>query len=185
MRTVLKLAAALIAFMLLLTPLLNHASYRVAFMGDSLTQGWTFPRINFGVFGQTTAQMLARFPLQVSKRDFRAVIILGGTNDTLLGLDPKITITNLSRMVDLARSAGIEPVLAEIPPIYRENGRFLPAVERLNTAIVALAASKHVKLVDYYDALLNHRSCYSDGTHLKRRGYLRMELALFRVVNPL
>jgi lysophospholipase L1-like esterase len=179
MRTVLKLAAPLIA-LVLVAPLLNHASRRVAFMGDSITQGWAFPRANFGIFGQTTAQMLARFPNQIPNRNFRSVVILGGTNDTLLGIDPAFTIANLSRMVDLARAAGVEPILAEIPPIYKQNGRFLPAVQRLNAGIVTLAATKHVRLADYYDALLNHPSCFSDGTHLKRRGYLRMEVALLQ-----
>jgi lysophospholipase L1-like esterase len=179
MRTLLKLAVALIVLGLL-APILNHASPRVAFMGDSITQGWTFPRANFGIFGQTTAQMLARFPNQVPHRNFRTVVILGGTNDTLLGIDPAITVANLSRMIDMARAAGVEPVLAEIPPIYKENGRFLPAVQQLDRRIVALAAAKRVRLADYYDALLNHPSCFSDGTHLKRRGYLRMEVALLQ-----
>lgn len=179
MRTLLKLAAVLIAFVLLL-PVLNHASPRVAFMGDSITQGWAFPRANFGIYGQTTAQMLARFPNQVPNRNFRTVVILGGTNDIFLGIDPTLTIANLSRMIDLAREAKIEPILAEVPPIYKENGRFLPAVRHLNTAVIALAASKQVKLVDYYDALINQPSCFSDGTHLKRRGYLRMEVALLK-----
>ena len=153
-------------------------------MGDSLTQGWDFPRANFGVYGQTTEQMLARFPNQIPYRDFRTVVILGGTNDTLLGIDPSATISNLNRMVNLAHASGVEPVLAEIPPIYKQDGHFLPAVERLNAAIVALASLRHVRLVDYYDALLNHPDCYSDGIHLKRRGYVRMELALIHEENP-
>jgi lysophospholipase L1-like esterase len=179
MRTLLKLAFALILLLLLLQ-ILNHASPRVAFMGDSITQGWAFPRANFGIYGQTTAQMLARFPNQIPNRNFRAVVILGGTNDILLGLDPAVTVANLACMVDLARAANVEPILAEIPPIYKQNGRFLPGVQRLNAAIIALAASKHVKLADYYDALLNHPSSFSDGTHLKRRGYLRMEFTLLQ-----
>jgi len=179
MRIALKLAAGLVTILLLVL-LLNRASPRVAFMGDSITQGWAFPRANFGIYGQTTAQMLARFPNQIPRQNFRTVVILGGTNDIFLGIDPSITIANLSHMVDLARQSRIEPILAEIPPIYKQNGRFLPTVQRLNAAIVALAASKQVKLVDYYDALLNHPSCFSDGTHLKRRGYLRMEVALLK-----
>jgi lysophospholipase L1-like esterase len=160
-------------------PRLNHASPRVAFLGDSITQGWDFPRVNFGIRGQTTAQMLARFPRQVAGHGFRQVVILGGTNDTLLGIDQVMTIANLSKMVDLARSAGVEPVLAEIPPIYYEDGKMLGQTQLLNARIRNLAAQKRVKLVDYYDALLGHPEVYSDGIHLKRRGYLRMEWALW------
>ena len=165
----------------LLLPVVNHAGRSVAFLGDSLTQGWAFPRENFGIYGQTTAQMLARFPQQIPGHS--TVVILGGTNDTLLGIDPAITVANLDRMLTLAHSDGIAPVLAEIPPIYRDRGKYLPTVDRLNAAIVQLARKRHVPLVDFHAALLNHQSSYSDGTHLKRRGYLRMEIALLQTEN--
>lgn len=162
-------------------PVFNRASPRVAFMGDSLTQGWALPRDNYGIFGQTTAQMLARFQQQVPGHD--KVVILGGTNDTMLHVDPAVTLANLGRMVDLARADQAEPVLAEIPPIYRDHGALQPAADRLNAGILQLAVSRQVKLVDYNRALRGHEDAYSDGTHLKRRGYLRMELALLRVTN--
>ena len=162
-------------------PVFNRASPRVAFMGDSLTQGWLLPRENFGIFGQTTAQMLDRFQRQVPGHDM--VVILGGTNDTLLHIDPSVTVENLGRMVDLAQADRAEPILAEIPPIYRDHGALQSAVDRLNAAIVLLATQRRVKLVNYNGALRGHEDAYSDGTHLKRRGYLRMELALLRVTN--
>ena len=129
-------------------------------MGDSLTWGWSFPRANLGIRGQTTAQMLERFPRQVSAGAYREVVILGGTNDTLLGLDPKLTLSNLGRMVDLARAAGVRPVLAEIPPIYREEGRYLRAVDALDAQIVRLAADRHIPVVDYASALCGHPDAY-------------------------
>lgn len=164
-----------------IVPRLNRASGSVAFLGDSITQGWHLPRENFGIHGQTTAQMLERFQRQVPGH--RSVVILGGTNDTLLGIDVSETIANLDAMLTLARRDGVEPVLSEIPPIYRDAGKFLPAVERLDAAIAGLAQTRHVPLVDYHAALLGHPDAFSDGTHLKRRGYLRMELALLRVKN--
>lgn len=176
--TLLLLLLAVAAFVL---PVFNRASPTVAFMGDSLTQGWQLPRENFGVYGQTTAQMLARFQQQVPGH--KTVVILGGTNDTLLHIDPAVTVANLAAMIDLSLADNAQPVLAEVPPIYRENGVYNPAVDRLNGAIVQLAAQRHIPLADYNTALRNHQDAYSDGTHLKRRGYLRMELALLRVVN--
>ncbi len=153
-------------------------------MGDSLTEGWAFPRANFGVHGQTTAQMLERFPAQVTGRGFSRVVILGGTNDTLLGMDQAATLANLKRMVAMARQAGVEPVLAEIPPIYTGGGAHLAAVVRLNAGISRLAQDQGVKLVDYYDPLTGQPQDFSDGTHLKRRGYARMEWALLQTTNP-
>ncbi len=163
---------------------LNHASPQVAFMGDSITQGWSFPRTNLGIRGQTTAQMLARFDRQIAGHGFRRVMILGGTNDTLQGVAAAETIANLEQMIALARRAGVEPVLAEIPPIYSQDGKYLAACASLNRQIVRLAHAQHVTLVDDYDALLGHTDAYSDGTHLKTRGYLRMEWALLQVEQP-
>ena len=184
MRRVVLRVVVLVVVVWLTVAVLNRASARVAFMGDSLTQGWGFPRTNFGIFGQTTEQMAARFAGQVGGHGYREVVILGGTNDTLLGIDPEVTLGNLGRMVEMSQAEGVEPVLAEIPPIYRDGGRYLPAVRRLNVGITGLAQAKSVKLVDYFGALDGHPGAYSDGTHLKRRGYLRMELALIRVENP-
>jgi acyl-CoA thioesterase-1 len=163
---------------------LNRASARYAFMGDSLTEGWALPRINLGVHGNTTAQMLARFPAEIPGHHYTAVFILGGTNDILLGINPAITVRNLSRMVDEARAVGAEPVLAEIPDIYQKNHAYNEQVRQLNEQITALAQAKHLKLVDYYDVTHNHPGYESDGVHMKRRGYLAMEKALLSTKIP-
>ena len=183
MRRVLAGLLVVLVALAVVLPQLNHASARVAFMGDSLTWGWSFPRANLGIRGQTTGQMLERFPRQISAAKYREVVILGGTNDTLLQLDPALTLSNLGRMVDLASAAGVRPVLGEIPPIYRQNGRYLGAVDALDAGILRLAAERHVAVVDYASALRGHPGAYSDGVHLKRRGYLRMEWALVRAEN--
>src|ERR1700678_3493487 len=89
-----------------------------AFLGDSITQGWYYPRANFGVFGNTSAQMLARFPSSIPGHHYKQVVILGGTNDVLLGVDPSVTIRNLAELGRETTQAGAEPVLCEIPPIF-------------------------------------------------------------------
>ena len=45
-----------------------------AFMGDSITEGWTLPTVNLGIHGQTTAEMLARFPRQVLDQGYSTVL---------------------------------------------------------------------------------------------------------------
>ena len=128
--------------------------------------------------------MLERFPRQISSAKYREVVILGGTNDTLLGLDPALTLSNLGRMVDLASVAGVRPVLSEILPIYKEGGRYLSAVQTLNAGIERLAAQRKIVVIDYASALGGHPEVYSDGVHLKRRGYVRMEWQLLKADNP-
>jgi len=165
-------------------PSVNHPSTRVAFEGDSLTHMWAFPRTNLGIYGQTTDQILSRFPSEVDGHGFDEVVILGGTNDVLLGVKPETTVANLNKMIDVARAGGVDPVLSEIPPIYKDRGKYSAATQELNRQIVALADARQVKLVDYYDALNGHPHAYSDGVHLKRSGYLRMELALLKEELP-
>lgn len=59
----------------------------VAFMGDSITALWDLadydssPTLNFGISGDNTEQMLARFHNQVIDSDPAVVVILGGIND--------------------------------------------------------------------------------------------------------
>lgn len=164
---------------------LIHADPHVAFLGDSITQGWHYPRADFGIHGNTTAQMLTRFPQVIPGRDFREVVILGGTNDLLLGVDNQVTIHNLEQIGEAAVQQNAEPVLCEIPPIFHsfnleDKKDYGPKVIELNRRIALLAQAHGWKLVDYYTPIENHPGYSADGVHLKRRGYLAMELALLR-----
>jgi lysophospholipase L1-like esterase len=163
---------------------MNRASSHVGFLGDSLTVMWAFPRANLGIPGQTTSEVLARFNDDVPNQGYRKVIILSGTNDILHHVDPGITLANLETMANLTQQAHAEPILAELPPIFRDNGEYLPAVQSLNARIVQLATRRGFKIVDYYDPLTNHPGEFVDGVHLKRSAYLRLELALIRTTNP-
>ena len=160
---------------------------RVAFLGDSITQGWRYPAANFGIFGNTTQQMLDRDAAVLAGHDYAKVIILGGTNDALLGIEPEITVRNLEKIALAVQRSGAEPVLCEIPPIFHsfnvdDTKDYSNDVSRLNGQIAQLAAKHRWRLVDYYDPLRYHPRVSSDGVHMKRRGYLLMEIALLRAV---
>jgi acyl-CoA thioesterase-1 len=181
-----------ILIFLLLVPTGCHlfkASSDVAFLGDSITEGWIYPQVNLGVYGNTTAQMVARFPAQVHGNHFRLVVILGGTNDVLLGRDPAETIHNLQVIATLAEQAGAQPVLCEIPPIFHglnpgDRTNYSDRVRALNRQIAQLAAAHKWSLIDYYHPILGHPSYSSDGVHLKRRGYAVMEWTFLRQAPP-
>ncbi len=160
---------------------------RVAFLGDSITQGWAYPAANFGIFGNTTQQMLERDAAVLAGHVYAKVIILGGTNDVLLGIEPEITVSNLEKIALAVQRSGAEPVLCEIPPIFHslkvdDTKDYSNDVRRLNGQIARLAAEHRWRLVDYYDPLRYHPHVSSDGVHMKRRGYLLMEIALLRTV---
>jgi lysophospholipase L1-like esterase len=164
---------------------LVHAGPDVAFLGDSITESWSYPTVNYGVHGNTTAQMLNRFDRLIPGHGYHTVVILGGTNDVLLGIDPDITIQNLEKLADETTGQHAEPILCEIPPIFHSydpkvTKDFGPQVVDLNSRIVKLAADRHWKLVDYYTPIAGHPDDSSDGVHMKRKGYLAMERALLR-----
>jgi lysophospholipase L1-like esterase len=164
---------------------LVKADPKVAFLGDSITQGWNYPRANFGIHGNTTAQMLERFSTSIAGKHYKQVVILGGTNDVLLGIDPDVTIRNLEAIANKAIESGAEPILCEIPPIFHavaqiDRNNYSEKVRTLNRRIAELAAARKWSLVDYYDPILGHPDYSSDGVHMKRRGYAVMEITYLR-----
>lgn len=164
---------------------LSRANPKIAFLGDSITEGWRYPTTNFGVHGNTTSQMLARFPDRIPGHGYRQVVILGGTNDVLTKTDPAVTIHNLEILGNETIQAGAKPILCEIPPIFHsftksDTKDYSQPVRELNARIARLAAQHGWRLVDYYDPMLGHPTYSSDGVHMKRRGYLVMQLALLR-----
>jgi lysophospholipase L1-like esterase len=188
MRSIRKVIPFLLVSILLWLPMgcrLIKADPKTAFLGDSLTLGWHYPQANFGVFGNTTAQMLGRFEASIPGHQFTQVVILGGTNDVLLGVDPNVTTQNLAELAAETVQAGAQPVLCEIPPIFHsyiktDNKDYSEQVRILNERIARLAAAHQWKLADYYHPMLGHRSYSSDGVHLRRRGYAIMELEYLR-----
>jgi lysophospholipase L1-like esterase len=186
-RITLSLLSLLLSLYLLSGCRVFKGDKRVAFLGDSITQGWAYPAANFGIFGNTTLQMLDREAAVLAGHGYAKVIILGGTNDVLLGIAPGITVSNLEKIALAVQRSGAEPVLCEIPPIFHglkvdDTKDYSDDVRQLNGEIVRLAAEHRWRVVDYYDALRYHPRASSDGVHMKRRGYLLMEIALLRAV---
>jgi len=176
-----------VLFLLLLSVgyCLIKAPASIAFLGDSLTEGWVYPRTNLGTYGNTTAQMVARFPTQIQGHRYKRVVILGGTNDILLGIDSSATIDNLQTLGNYTIQAGAQPVLCEIPPIFHgsdpaDKTDYSNKVRMLDLQISQLAAAHKWKLIDYYHPLLGHPEYSSDGVHMKHRGYIVMEWTYLR-----
>ena len=163
------------------------ADRHVAFLGDSLIEDWNYPRENLGKLGSTTADMLTRIQIATAGHKFTKVVILGGTNDVLRSVDAKTTIRNLETIATAIQQSGEEPVLCEIPPIFHSNDPvdrrdFSVQVSQLDGQIEQLAVQHGWKLVDYYHPMLGHPDYSVDGVHMRRRGYLVMEMALRRAV---
>lgn len=106
---------------------------RVVFMGDSITEFWgqrdaaffTNGKVDRGISGQTTSQMLLRFRQDVIDLHPQAVHIMAGTNDVAGNTGPSTLEQvegNLASMAELAKANGIRVILASVPPAARFPG---------------------------------------------------------------
>lgn len=100
---------------------------RVIYLGDSITELWGVAaadffgaeRINRGISGQTTEQMLVRFEADVVALKPRAVHILAGTNDIAGngGARSEQDLRNsIMAMASIARANDIKVIFASVPP---------------------------------------------------------------------
>jgi lysophospholipase L1-like esterase len=159
---------------------------RVAFLGDSITEFWKPRRpdfwpehfLNFGISGQTSAQMLSRLgEVLESSPDY--LHILAGTNDVAGNggdVSNEYIIDNIATIVQGARTGGVQIMVGSIPPTgYPEwNDR----ITALNAALNEIASVGF--FVDYHAALLGadglcDKNLLPDGIHPEELGYARME----------
>ena len=174
------------------------SSNRIVFMGDSITEGWQASRPQFfkgdrvdrGISGQTTSQMLGRFYADVIALRPAVVHILAGTND-IAGNGGPTTLDaiekNIRSMVELAQAHRIKVVIGTVLPAARFNWRPeidpVPSIRALNAWIRSYARSRGITLVDYYAVLDDgHHGLAStdsgDGVHPSPAGFAKMEAAL-------
>lgn len=167
---------------------------RVVFMGDSITDNWinlqpgfwTAGRVDRGISGQTTGQMLLRFRQDVIALHPAAVHIMAGTND-VAGNTGAATIEtvqgNIQSMAELARANRITVILASVPPAasfpWSPDKRPAPQIAALNAWLKAYAARERFTWVDYHPALAAAGGAMkpglaSDGVHPNAAGYAAM-----------
>lgn len=171
-----------------------QADREIVFMGDSITAGWLYGdpaffrtgRVDRGISGQTTQQMLLRFPSDVLALKPRVVHIMAGTND-IAGNNGPTTIEaiegNIAAMVVLAKAAGIRVILAAVPPsngfTWAPGIRAAADIAAVNARLKALALREHVQFVDYGTVLAGPDGAMKsdltlDGTHPAAAGYAAM-----------
>jgi acyl-CoA thioesterase-1 len=166
----------------------------VVFMGDSITEGWKYGDPAFftggwvdrGISGQTTPQMLLRFPADVLALHPRVVHIMAGTNDIAGNTGPTTMdaiVGNIAAMVTLAKAAGIRVVLAGAPPaaVFKWSPGLKPApqIAALNARLRELAMREKVTFVDYGAVLgmpdgAMKDALTLDGVHPNAAGYAVM-----------
>lgn len=163
----------------------------VVFIGDSITRNWITidpdffgpGRVDRGISGQTSAQMLLRFgPDAVALRP-RVIHLMAGTNDIAANpgaLAIEAYKANITAMADLAKANDIVLVIGAILPADRFPWR--PGVEpvedirMLNRWLADLARARGLAFIDYHAALATpegaaREGLTRDGVHPVAAGY--------------
>lgn len=168
---------------------------RVVFMGDSLTEFWgqqdpsffSEGKVNRGISGQTTSQMLLRFRQDVIMLNPQAVHIMAGTNDVAGNTGPVSLAQvegNIASMAELAKAQGIRVILASVPPAahfpWRPQLQPVNTIRALNGWMKSYAATNGFTYVDYFGAMATadggmKPGFADDGVHPTKQGYAAME----------
>ena len=179
----------------------ESAENRVIFYGNSITDSWAslfpemFPGKHYlgrGISGQTTPQMLVRFPQDVIRLEPDVVVILAGTNDIAGNTGPstqKMIEDNIVSMVDLALANSISVVLCSVLPVsdypWKPGLNPGPKIIELNAWMRQFAQDEGLVYVDYHSEMVNDRLGLAreltyDGVHPNHAGYQVMA----RLVDP-
>lgn len=167
----------------------------IVFLGDSITEGWrdkrpdffTAGRVNRGIGGQTTPQMLLRMMADVVALRPRWLHLMAGTNDVAGNTGPMTvdqSIQNLTAMCQLARANGIGVLLASIPPAahfpWRPVLGTTAPIRAINAWSKTTAATLGATYVDYWQGLADpvggmKPGLAYDGVHPTEQGYRVMQ----------
>lgn len=162
----------------------------VVFLGDSITQGWgaefrgLFPGMklaNRGIGGDTTRGMLIRLREDILALNPSAIVLLLGTNDIEVGIDPDAIGRNFVRILDAirARDRRVPVILCRVFPSTPEKSRPRSLIEAINARYdAAVKSDPNVIVVDtwtlFADASGNaNPAWFKDGLHLNTAGYER------------
>lgn len=176
----------------------------VMFLGDSRAAAWpnppvtAFHYVNWGIGGQTSAQVWLRYDSHVRPQPPTLLIIQVGINDLkTIPLFPQNrqaivdnTITNIEAIVAAATEQGSTVILTTIfptgkVPLERQmfwSDDIAAAIQEVNQAIQAMSTS-NVIIFDAYGLLVDDTNTtqtafYQDTLHLNDAGYTHLNTAL-------
>ncbi len=182
-------------------------SYRVAFLGDSITQGWEdagraawdqhfapLNSANFGYSGDRTSHALWRMAQGevVGGKPTVAVVMIGTNNIGHRVNTPAETVKGIRSVLDAIRKAspGTKILLvAVLPRDPKPDGEFRKGVVEINAAL-AKFNDRNVTYRDYGDAFLSadgslRMDLMPDALHLNEAGYKVWAERLIRDVRAL
>ncbi|MFL2666279.1 MAG: GDSL-type esterase/lipase family protein [Flavobacteriaceae bacterium] len=179
---------------------------RVVFMGNSITEGWSFfnknffienPFVNRGISGQTTPQMLIRFKSDVVNLSPKSVVILAGINDIAGNTGPisiENTAENIISMAEIALANNIRVFICSTLPAldFPWSPGLNPSskVIKLNKILKDYCKNKNLEYVDYYSFMSDENgglkvpeyTSADDLVHPNKAGYNVMEKIILKAL---
>ena len=147
------------------------------------------PRIEFrnhGVGGETTAEIVRRFDDAAADAD--VLIVQGGINDVVHGLDLDEAAANLRSLVRRAKELGLGVVVPNVLPWNNGYPDADPKIRRLNELIAVLGAEEGVDVLPFYETLEDNErpgrmreDWTPDGNHPSVSGHRRLGEVAFRL----
>ena len=157
----------------------------LAVLGDSLTYGFPFGEkvswlyvmaerlgiraLNYGVCGDTTADMVSRLNSVLVNEGLTHFIVFGGANDLFMGRTGEDVLNDTYRIAKRAQDKGLQTgcILPLVPAVEEYAWEFVNVREQIKKA-----AWPGVHLIDLSAALPkdDDRVNYIDGVHLSVAG---------------
>ncbi|RUT73092.1 GDSL-type esterase/lipase family protein [Ancylomarina longa] len=162
-------------------------SIRIAFVGDSLTHGgrWQefFPNqeiANFGVPGEKSSQILARFD-QVIAWNPKKIFLMMGINDLGEGLGVEIILRHYQEIIARIKEIGqvelyVQSLLPINPMLFTNPKLSKNDIVMVNYRLQELCENENISFINLYSCFSNYGneliSEYTyDGLHLNEAGY--------------
>ena len=187
----------------------NPVDNLVVFMGNSITENWTYYRpdffkknsfLNRGISGQTTPQMLIRFKPDVINLNPESVVILAGINDIAGNTGPMIISNiaeNIFSMAEIAKEYGVKVYICSVLPAIgfpgAPNLNLKPAqkIIALNQILKKYCDNNKITYVDYYSKMNDGEgglkvpdyTSANDLVHPNSAGYEVMESIILNVLH--
>ncbi len=166
----------------------------VVFLGDSITRGWgtdfkgLFPGVklaNRGIGGDTTRGMLIRLE-DVLAVNPSAVVILMGTNDLEVDIEPEAIARNFELIIAglKAHDPKMPIVLCLVFPSAEEKNRPMEKIKRVNELYsAAVKGDPQVTVIDTWTLFADENgdadpAIFKDLLHINAQGYEKWASAL-------
>lgn len=167
----------------------------VVFLGDSITQGWGpgfrgefqgMKLANRGIGGDTTRGMLIRLQEDVLSLNPTAIVMLMGTNDLEVQLEPELIGRNFVKIVDAikAYNRDVPIIVCQVFPSSATKKRPFDKIKRVNEIYAnAVRGDSQITLVDTWTLFATSEGdadpkWFPDLLHLNADGYSKWASAL-------